>query len=661
MDAEQDTPTVASDRADAAAPPERHGAAAPPPDPAGAVPGEDASAADAAAIPPAAGVPAGSCAVPLVDHVPDVTAETSGWLREARALAERAGLEEVVTVLDELSAGRGRPTFRIAVVGEFNRGKSTLLNTLLGRDLLPTGPLPVTRTQVAVRAGAEDALTVEWPDGRRETRRPDAPDAWHGLAFAPDEPDTVAGTTDRPGTADPAGSGAPTPGAPVVTLTAAGEWLRSLGAELLDTPGVNSGSAEQFEQVRKALAGSDAALFVVSALSPMGVTERHLLEGEVLCRHVVFAAVVVTMLDLLEPAEREAAMLDIQERLADLSAIRVLPAPAPGAAGPSVVRAAVEEFAATDQRGLWRDRRIAAQVADQCAALSRFAATALAAGRLSETEIEERRAAARSAAEAGERRWEQLRIDLTHRQLSVGATARDEIHKRRDDLVERLRWELERAQDPRLWWQRDLPVRLRRELALIAGECERTIALPALADDARWLDREIAALLPDAPAGSAPSELRLTAEPLISGEISDLGRTRLLNRLGAQGGAIVGYLVAAARSASMPMIYGAGFSILGGLIAEASIRSATEEQRREVHAVLVRVVGESIAAFQRQTAEVIAEVHGELFERLDRSRRAWQQAADPAAASAERPGTDWEDLARSAASLATRIRTAMHS
>jgi hypothetical protein len=209
VDAEQDTPTVPSDRADVAAPPERHGAAAPPPDPAGAVPGEDAVAADAAAIPPAAGVPAGSSAVPLVDYVPDVTAETSGWLREARALADRAGLEEVVTVLDELSAGRGRPTFRIAVVGEFNRGKSTLLNTLLGRDLLPTGPLPVTRIQVAVRAGVEDALTVEWPDGRREIRRPDAPDAWHGLAFAPGESDTVAGTTDQPGTADPAGSGAP--------------------------------------------------------------------------------------------------------------------------------------------------------------------------------------------------------------------------------------------------------------------------------------------------------------------------------------------------------------------------------------------------------------------------------------------------------------------
>ncbi|WP_327289740.1 dynamin family protein [Streptomyces sp. NBC_01198] len=582
--------------------------------------------------------------------MPDVSVQTPGWLREARALAEQAALPETVAVLDELAAGRGRPTFRIVVVGEFNRGKSTLLNTLLGRELLPTGPLPVTRTPVAVRAGAEDVLSVEWPDGSREERRPDAPDAWRGLILHPDAPAARAAAS------EPAAAGSP-----ALTLTVAGDWLRSLNAELLDTPGVNSVAEEQFEQVRQAVASSDAALFVVSALSPLGATERRLLEEEVLCRHVVHAAVVVTMLDLLDPDDREPALLDIQQRLADLSAIRVLPAPAPCAAEPaaqgSAVSAAVAEFAAAGGRALWRDRRIAAQVADQCAALSAFAARALAAGRGEDAEAE-REAARQAAAETG-RRWEQLRIDLTSRRLALGAAVREEIHKRREDLVERLRWELERAQDPQLWWGRDLPVRLRRELALMAGACERTVALPALTEDTRWLDQAIAALLPDVPRGPAPSGLRLTAEPLLSGEVSDLSRTRLFNRLGAQGGAILGYLVAAARSAAMPMIYGAGFSIVGGLIAEASIRSATEEQRREVDAVLVKVVGESTAAFQRQTAQVVADVHGELFERLDRSRRAWQRAADPDTAAAQRPGADWADLARTATGLATRIRTAL--
>ncbi|WUH94360.1 dynamin family protein [Streptomyces sp. NBC_00433] len=581
-------------------------------------------------------------------HVPDVSALTPGWLREARTLAERAALPETVAVMDELAAGRGRPTFRIAVVGEFNRGKSTLLNTLLGRQVLPTGPLPVTRTPIAVRAGAEDMLSVEWPDGSREDRRPDAADAWRGLILPPGAPASRAATAEQ--TAADAGT-------PTLTLTVVSDWLRSLNAELLDTPGVNSANEDRFEQVRQAVAASDATLFVVSALSPMGATERRLLEEEVLCRHVVHAAVVVTMLDLLDPEDREPALLDIQQRLADLSATRVLAAPAPGAAEPPAVPAAMADFAAAGGRALWRDRRIAAQVADQCAALSAFAARALAAGQAEDAEAE--REARRQEVAATGRRWEQLRIDLTSRQLALSAAVREEVHKRREGLVEGLRWELERAQDPRLWWERDLPVRLRRELALMAAGCERTVALPALTEDARRLDREIAALLPDAPRGPAPTDLRLTAEPLLSGEVSDLTRTRLLNRLGAQGGAIVGYLVAAARSAAMPMVYGAGFSILGGLIAEASIRSATEEQRREVDAVLVRVVGESTAAFQRQTAQVLADVHGELFERLDRSRRAWRQAADPGAAAAQHPGTDWSDLARTATGLATRIRTAL--
>lgn len=65
-------------------------------------------------------------------------------------LAERAQ-----NVLDKNS-------FRVAVIGEFNTGKSTLINTLLGRDILSTSIKPKTATKTVLRYGSTDAYRVTY-------------------------------------------------------------------------------------------------------------------------------------------------------------------------------------------------------------------------------------------------------------------------------------------------------------------------------------------------------------------------------------------------------------------------------------------------------------------------------------------------------------------
>jgi GTPase SAR1 family protein len=48
--------------------------------------------------------------------------------------------DRVQSLQARLSSGR----FHLAVLGQFKRGKSTLLNALLGKPFLPTGVVPVT-------------------------------------------------------------------------------------------------------------------------------------------------------------------------------------------------------------------------------------------------------------------------------------------------------------------------------------------------------------------------------------------------------------------------------------------------------------------------------------------------------------------------------------
>lgn len=59
-------------------------------------------------------------------------------------------------------------SFSVAVVGEFMRGKTTLINALLGQDILPTDILPCTRIQYRVTYGATSRARVVYRNGHEE-------------------------------------------------------------------------------------------------------------------------------------------------------------------------------------------------------------------------------------------------------------------------------------------------------------------------------------------------------------------------------------------------------------------------------------------------------------------------------------------------------------
>ena len=72
-----------------------------------------------------------------------------------------------------LAAARERVAedrFNLVVLGEFKRGKSTLINALLGRHLLPTGVVPLTSVVTTIGAGERDRLSIFFQDGRQEER-----------------------------------------------------------------------------------------------------------------------------------------------------------------------------------------------------------------------------------------------------------------------------------------------------------------------------------------------------------------------------------------------------------------------------------------------------------------------------------------------------------
>jgi len=174
-------------------------------------------------------------------------------------LAALAGLAALGSDDDRATVGelRGRlagQRLRVLVAGEAKRGKSTLVNALLGRAVLPMGVTPLTALATTVRYGTDEGATAVFRDGHAE-RFP--------LSALAD----LVTERGNPGNRRALASVTVVVDAPVLAR----------GAELVDTPGTGSVHAHNTAAAEAALETMDAAVFVLTADPPVSASERDLM------------------------------------------------------------------------------------------------------------------------------------------------------------------------------------------------------------------------------------------------------------------------------------------------------------------------------------------------------------------------------------------------
>jgi len=196
-------------------------------------------------------------------------------LGQLRLLSDGERASAVSEFERRLAGGR----LRVLLVGEAKRGKSTLGNALLGRDVLPTGVAPLTAIATTVRVGSPERVEVDFVDGTRSTS------PLGDLACFVTEP---GNPVNRRGVTD-------------VTVFV-NTQLPSPDVELVDTPGTGSVFAHNTAQADSALSKMDAAIVVLSGDPPISSSERDLLRRA----HglSVRTLVVLNKVDRLTPSER---------------------------------------------------------------------------------------------------------------------------------------------------------------------------------------------------------------------------------------------------------------------------------------------------------------------------------------------------------------------
>lgn len=168
------------------------------------------------------------------DHDVDLARAIDG----VAAFARTRGLDRLALEADALRDELDRPLL-LAILGEFNAGKSTLVNAFLGASIAPTGILPTTATLNVLRGGAERRVRVVRQDG--STREGSHEDVRALLADAEEAEQRV----DR------------------VEIVLPSELLERVW--ILDTPGSNAPNAEHEALAREGLRRADAALWVFDA------------------------------------------------------------------------------------------------------------------------------------------------------------------------------------------------------------------------------------------------------------------------------------------------------------------------------------------------------------------------------------------------------------
>jgi len=202
----------------------------------------------------------------------------------------------VSRLLDKLRQNR----FHLVVLGAFKRGKSTLINALLGEALLPTAIVPLTSVVTILTYGEQVKIEVRFHDGSKKLINP---------------PELVNFITER-------GNPGNRKGVREVEITYPSDYLKD-GVCIIDTPGVGSIYSHNSEVAYNYLPYVDAAVFVVTVDPPLSAAEHEFLRDIREYVHKLFF--VLNKIDYVEePERREALEFTRQVLQADLETDRVL-------------------------------------------------------------------------------------------------------------------------------------------------------------------------------------------------------------------------------------------------------------------------------------------------------------------------------------------------
>ncbi|MGI2904050.1 dynamin family protein [Tolypothrix sp. VBCCA 56010] len=170
------------------------------------------------------------------------------------------------TLIDEvgkISKQLQSQSFRLAVVGEFSQGKSTLLNALLGEEIQPAREIPCSGAVTVLKYGTQKRVICRYKDGRKE----EIPFSEYQLKATISEDAALGCLSDELANNE----------IEEIVFEHPDLELCSSGVEIIDSPGLNE-HAERTAITQRILKDTDAVIFLTNASRSLTQGERDLLQ-----------------------------------------------------------------------------------------------------------------------------------------------------------------------------------------------------------------------------------------------------------------------------------------------------------------------------------------------------------------------------------------------
>jgi len=513
-------------------------------------------------------------------------------LKEADGVLRALGEPELLHAWMQIRARTNAPQFAVVVAGEFSRGKSTFLNNLLGRDLLPTGNLATTSVPTQIVGGAVDSARLIQSTG---------------IAAELDVPD-VRSINTQENTCDPGA---------LLRVTLAEAWMRASAIMLIDTPGVEDPDSESATVTFRALRGADAAMVAISATLPLSLTERLFIEEQLLKTGTPRVVVVVTRLDEVAPDERLAVVRNLRARIVSWAPDALLWTSQEqlegindfgfDAVGPAAIRRALTAMARDPRHRALRVRQIRLQLAallEQAESLLEVQRHALHKALHSKNDVA---GLAFDQLELKSLGWTDLTLETQKRKQNLLGWLARELTSQTTDLENRILQDLCNTKDKRKYWNSTLPETVTRAFKKVSASIHNNVEA-CIAQDSKWLAVQVEESF-EVRLSRAPSDLvlvvELGSESENKQEIADLGRKRNFVRFGIMGGiAAIGSVVAA------PVALAASFVAFP--LAERAFSELEREQfeglKQPLNQLLAQICQDTLRGWSAQIEAAYAKV-----------------------------------------------------
>lgn len=252
-------------------------------------------------------------------------AELIGYLKDGADIASSLNMNNFRENLEKLVASTENESFKVLIVGTFKNGKSTLINSILGEEVLPAYALPCTAVVNEVKWGEVKKATVHFRNPLPEKLSKGIPEKARihmqkhnykdvpPIAISYDEIEDYAVISINNG-AEEIEFESPYE---KIELFWPLELLRN-GVEIIDSPGLNehaTRTAVTMGYINKA----DAILFVLDATHAAAADEMETIEYSIKEQGFEDPFIITNRFDLIRQKDREGVVVFIKQKLRNLT------------------------------------------------------------------------------------------------------------------------------------------------------------------------------------------------------------------------------------------------------------------------------------------------------------------------------------------------------